>query len=68
MERYPPLYREAERAREYFRERGGIEKDMVDEAEKQDAAARLIILDNKVGAAFEASTEGRKRRFLWRRM
>lgn len=48
MERFPPLYREADRAADYFKGKGGIEKWMVDEAEKQDAAARMIVLDNKV--------------------
>ena len=49
IDRYPDLYYEADRAREYFK--GGISEEMVDAAEKDEANARVAIIDNKVGLA-----------------
>lgn len=48
LDRYPDLYKEADRARSYYEARGGITAEMVDDAEKADASARLMILDNRV--------------------
>jgi hypothetical protein len=44
---FPRLFRQADSAREWYRENGGISRDAVDAAEK-DGNARVIIHDNKV--------------------
>jgi hypothetical protein len=44
---FPRLFRQADLAREWYRENGGISRDAVDAAEK-DGNARVIIHDNKV--------------------
>ena len=46
--RYPELYYEADRARDWHRRRGGISKKAVDGAEHDGGNARLVILDNQV--------------------
>ena len=49
LDRYPELYLEADRARDWYSRKGGITKAQVDEAE-QEGQARLVILDNKVSS------------------
>lgn len=46
LDRYPNLYYEADRAKRWFS--GGISEEMVDEAEKDGASARLAIINNRV--------------------
>nr|XP_031863812.1 uncharacterized protein CI109_000454 [Kwoniella shandongensis]KAA5530884.1 hypothetical protein CI109_000454 [Kwoniella shandongensis] len=46
--RFPDLYREADRAQRLYKKRGGITKEMVEEAEKDNGNARLVILNNKL--------------------
>jgi len=48
MTRFPELYLEADRAKKWYRAKGGIRKEDVDDAERDDGQARLVILDNKV--------------------
>ncbi len=48
LDTYPRLYHEADRARKYYHERKGIRLEDVDEAERNSAAARIIIKDNQV--------------------
>jgi hypothetical protein len=46
---YPELYLEADRAREWHKKNGGISQANVDDAAKNDASARVAIIDNQVG-------------------
>jgi hypothetical protein len=48
LARYPDLYLEADRAKQWYERKGGISKEAVDAAEGE-GNARLVILNNKVG-------------------
>ncbi|CAD6583247.1 MAG: hypothetical protein TREMPRED_003509 [Tremellales sp. Tagirdzhanova-0007] len=50
--RYPELYYEADRARDWHHRREGISKQAVDAAERDGGNARLVILDNKASLLF----------------
>lgn len=47
LARFPELYLEADRARDWYAAKGGVSKEAVDDAERE-GDARLVILDNKV--------------------
>ncbi|WWC90330.1 uncharacterized protein L201_005263 [Kwoniella dendrophila CBS 6074] len=48
IERYPKLYHEADRARQWYHAKGGISKEMIDASEQDGGNARLVILNNKL--------------------
>jgi hypothetical protein len=59
LDTYPELYLEADRARDWYKRKGGISaQDLEDAGWDEGASARIAIIGNQVGVFVRTSKEG----------